>query len=145
MRPQIGLRWGKPADWRGLSAQDEPAEPTGPGGETLLAPIYRSSTKVHQLSPVFRWYDVLRVQSRDDPQVTVEIERTTAVLIPLGQITERRIVGADSSGGRTIPIFAGKKVARYLRLNLSINVAGNFETMGQGTQGEYPNLPVDHV
>ena len=132
-----GIRWGKPADWAGLSAKDSP-DGGDPSTTVINPPIYRQSTKVHDLTPVFRWYDVVKVFSRGEDgepgEDFIEVEKTTALLIPLGQISERRM---DAGGGTTV------KVARFLKLRIDMDPGNVYAYVRSETEGDYPTYPVD--
>jgi hypothetical protein len=96
LRPEVavldaGTRWGKAADF-GFDQTDAEAENEAGGG---VSPVSRSENRimVWNLSPVWRAFDVVEIESSDDPNVTIEATVTRQMLVPVGSETQRYVGG----------------------------------------------------
>ena len=122
--PRVGLSWGQTAKFSVLdpadrSGESESEEADRRGGLTIRwAPerVYRDQT--YDMPPVWREYDVARVESEDDPEVTLDVSLTRSMLFPLGT-QHMKYVGGGSyvvdDGGQP---YQERIVHSFVRLDM---------------------------
>lgn len=139
-KPEAGIRWGKPA--RATYSTTDPIDPARDGGfNTIEVPDHKHVVKVHNLTPVYAEYDVLKVEHAERPEETIEIRHTTSVIIPLGKVKEKRISGATFGGASVKVQYEDVDISRYLELSFNVDRPKRSKWISSGTWGEYPDLP----
>ena len=139
--PEAGARWGKAADY----AFDQSAETTETeerGGVTLEWPAEHIETvTVWDFTPVWRSYDVVRIESSSDPTKTEQATVTREMLIPLGSSTQRYVGGGmgyvEDPGQYG---YEDRVIHTFLRLALPSPVP-EAEVIDSGVEGEWPDYP----
>ena len=141
--PEVGLRWGAPAQF----TFDEPThEAERRKGLTIRWPaLHKKSVRVRNMTPVWRRFDVMRVKAETGTD-HVDVRVTREVLIPLGSSTQRFIgIGTgyvEDPGGAP---HEERVVHSFLRLEIPPPALVNAEKIEEGEEGQWPDLPEEMV
>lgn len=141
--PEVGLSWGRASEFSILDpADDEAAEADRRGGLTIRwAPKHVWRDQTHDLSPVWRSYDVARIRAADDPDISIEVAFTRSMLFPIR--TERvKYIGGGSyvveDQGRP---YEERVVHSYVRLDMPLPDL-DLEIVDPGrVEGQWPDYP----
>lgn len=139
--PDAGTRWGKAARFD-FDRSDETEEMEARGGVTLIWPAEHIETvRVWDFTPVWRRYDVVRIESSADPTRTENATVTREMLIPLGSSTQRYVGGGmgyvEDPGDYG---YEDRVIHSYLRLAVPSPVP-EAEVIDSGVEGAWPDLP----
>jgi hypothetical protein len=140
---ESGVRWGKPAEF-GFDQSGAEAENEVRGGFNTVDPgETRTSVKVWNLAPVWRAYDVVEIQSSEDPDVTIEATVTREMLIPVGSRTEKYVGGGigyvEDPGDYG---FEERVIHSFVQLGLPSPVPGA-QAIASGEEGAWPDYPLE--
>ena len=139
--PDAGARWGKASAFAfDRSAEDREMEERG--GVTLEWPTeHIERIAVHDLTPVWRKYEVVRIVSTADPEVVEFATVTREMLIPVG-LSMQRYVGGGMGYVEEPGSFGyqDRVIHSFVRLRVPSPVP-DAEVVETGVEGDWPDLP----
>ena len=140
--PIVGERWGRPSQFT-FDEQGPESDPADDGGGAVVRwPADRKrSVRVYNLTPVWRKYDVVRIESADDPAVFVEARITREILIPISSTQQKFVSMAlgyleDTTGYA----YEQRIIHTYLLLRIPSPAPG-LEVVDRGEEGDWPPYP----
>ena len=140
---EAGARWGKAAEF-GFDRSGAETENQDRGG---INQVQRSQnrTKVWNLSPVWRAFDVVEIESSENPGVTIEATVTRQMLVPVGSSTQRYVGGGigyvEDPGDYG---FEVRMIHTFVLLSLPSPVP-DATVVDSGEEGEWPSHPEEMI
>jgi hypothetical protein len=147
-RPEVvvlraGARWGKPADFS-FDQTDAEAENEARGGISQVQ-LQQNRNTVWNLSPVWRAFDVVEIESSENPDVTIEATVTRQMLIPVGSETQRYVgcgIGYVEDPGDYG--FETRTIYTFVLLSLPSPVP-DAPVVSSGEEGDWPTYPEEAI
>lgn len=142
--PEVGLRWGRPADFTYQAPAPERERERRKGMTIRRPPEYKRSVQVHNITPVWRKFDVMRVRNSSDPEGEhfVDVRVTREALIPIDTTTQTFV----SLGTGYVEGARGEERVIHTFLHLKIPppaFSDNVEKVDEGEEGEWPSYPTE--
>ena len=142
---EAGARWGKPAEF-GFAQTDAQVENEARGGINQVERSQnRTSVKVWNLSPVWRAFDVVEIESSENPDVTIEATVTRQMLVPVGSETQRYVGGGigyvEDPGDYG---FETRTIHTFVLLSLPSPVP-DAPVVDSGVEGAWPTHPEETI
>jgi hypothetical protein len=98
--------------------------------------------KVWNLSPVWRAFDVVEIESSDNSDLTIEATVTREMLVPVGSSTDKYLGGGvgyvEDPGDYA---HEERTIHTFVRLTLPSHVP-NAEVVSTGKEGTWPDFPL---
>ena len=140
--PASGARWGKAAEFDFDASDGDDADERGG-----ISQVDRSQnrTMVWNLSPVWRAFDVVEIESSDDPEVKIEATVTRQMLVPVGSSTQRYVGGGigyvEDPGDYG---FETRTIHTFVLLSLPSPVP-DAPVVDSGVEGAWPTHPEETI
>jgi hypothetical protein len=135
-----GVRWGKPAEFA-FGRTAAAVENERRGGINEVDTDRRTIVKVWNLSPVWRAFDVVEIESSENPDVKIEATVTRQMLVPVGSDTQNYVGGGigyvEDPGDYGSEL---RMIHTFVLLDLPSPVP-DAPVVDSGEEGEWPDYP----